>query len=1262
MKKILAAICVIPSLAFAGTTSVLDDFRLVDHCSVVFDIRADAGVEFSDVVPADAAAVPSDYSTLVAHYDFDDAASITSDANGISQIDDQTVANHDLVQSVNANKPEVAAGILNGKDCGLFDGDDWLDAADDLGLNVDSEDVTVIMVLMDQDGATRGFRNLLSQLDGTGQGRTWMSRHNDTAAGWAAVSFIGGGTARESSETFIPDTAQIWGWNWDQSTSTVEWFLNGVSAGSEVSSAGEAASGILKFATSNTDANSWNGLLCESAIWEGTKLTPTEHSEMAGTWAASWGVQQLEVTAWASQGQSYATVSTITDDFTGADLSAWSQDTDGMFSLDTVNDEVDFVRTGSNGENWLRYDTELTSADQCAIARVDDITQTENPDYAGLYLRMGNVANDQAYAMEYLTAGGYRLRRFDMAADGLANGCQITGLAGGFALANGDYVAACVRGTGANTVFEKFFWDVSTGDSPNGVTRGTWGQPTQYDTDTDCGSCCVDDTSQKYAGLTMGWENGDTGSFETVTFSNNDPRAIFFPNNGEGENRAPEYLPAWRNGKGVVWFSDEDQASSTAEDDEMVMNGATWSRTPDWTFFLAAFDQGGTGGTFDRFGDEDGVDDGAAMFFVDNASSDNYVNQFVADGHKFVSGVLPKLLQHNVVTATQQEIGTGSRFCVGEDDDLLTCVEWTGQEDPNVNSAIRIGANEGDSNGFNGAWYRAILCEGHVAGDDRTAIVQELNRGWSLFTEGAEGASGGYANDALVHYGFESSGAPFDKESGRCRNCDLTPTATPTRTTTAGEFVIGVAGSDFDSGDLLQCDDADCAATVESITGDMCMGGWFFPELDTGLMNANVGRINTGTSGGYRIQRSHTNDNWQCDFNDGTSTTTWSASNNSSPVNTWSHVLCCHDDVANETYGFVNGKRDSATASSFTGPLAAFSSGDWRINNDGAQYVGKTDDLHVTERLFTELEVCKSAACGLTGEECSCVGPLYADDGVYTERGLVCNLASCGDGFANDLSAAFEAVWDFNEAAGSDRINLPGTLCGTDCDWFENGGTVIQNTTLFVEGGAAAEFRGVDNSDLRCTDATCGDELNEDLRTTGFTVSQWLRMTIDQTDQIWDVSNTVNDGWEFIRSATNDQIWFRVKDAGGSVEKQSSNDAAPVDTWVNVTGRWNESTGDMDLFINGVIDGAAATQDSMGSSNENPKPARAGNEPDHLIDLAWLYPAPMTDESIAWAIACGPDGRACRCDGTAYTDDGYQTDQSMSMTLPDCNLAAIVEE
>lgn len=191
----------------------------------------------------------------------------------------------------------------------------------------------------------------------------------------------------------------------------------------------------------------------------------------------------------------------VSDDFTGADLSAWNPiNTSGAWTLDTVNDNVDAATAATTGDTCaLVYDTSLASVNHWAYC-VMTIMPADN-NYGGPCVRQNNSAT-----------GYYGIYALDGTNQVFLSYCNGTTSAHdyktvNFSVTDEDAIGLSVEGTGSGgagvgTVIK--IWK-NPANASNGPGAGGWGDTPDdsYEiTAGDVSSGWVADTGT-YAGLTI---------------------------------------------------------------------------------------------------------------------------------------------------------------------------------------------------------------------------------------------------------------------------------------------------------------------------------------------------------------------------------------------------------------------------------------------------------------------------------------------------------------------------------------------------------------------------------------------------------------------------------------------------------------------------------------------------------------------------------------------------------------------------------------
>ncbi|MHA2313220.1 MAG: LamG-like jellyroll fold domain-containing protein [Candidatus Thorarchaeota archaeon] len=270
-----------------------------------------------------------------------------------------------------------------------------------------------------------------------------------------------------------------------------------------------------------------------------------------------------------------------------------------------------------------------------------------------------------------------------------------------------------------------------------------------------------------------------------------------------------------------------------------------------------------------------------------------------------------------------------------------------------------------------------------IAGVAATDYTSSLVAGWDL-----EEASG--ARDALW---------------GTCGNdCDLTDNNTVGQDAT--NYVEGSASADFvaANNESLSCTNVTCDELKVATT--FTAGCWV---RDTGDAAASriIRMFTSAGSHGYRLSRNATNDSFSCTIGDGTDTQSQDSSNNSLPVNTFTHSVCVADDSEILPYinGALNGCTAGGTCQDQNGPDGA-SSSTFVLSDDIAAFdlQGQLDECFVDDAAWTAAQVCFACSCELDGKLCMCDGSdptsyksctIDSDCQVVGNTTALCNGGTC---------------------------------------------------------------------------------------------------------------------------------------------------------------------------------------------------------------------------------------------------------------------------
>jgi hypothetical protein len=288
------------------------------------------------------------------------------------------------------------------------------------------------------------------------------------------------------------------------------------------------------------------------------------------------------------------------------------------------------------------------------------------------------------------------------------------------------------------------------------------------------------------------------------------------------------------------------------------------------------------------------------------------------------------------------------------------------------------------------------------------------------------------------------------------------------------------------------------------------------------------------------------------------------------------------------------------------------------------------------------------------------IPPIFSG-GVIVMRGS----AGAGDPAA-DWSASFVAWWSLDEASGT-RVANSSTSCGSagsDCDLADNN-TVTNDTTNKQEGTASASFASANDEHLDCADSTC-DELDHSGGTHNSTWGCWWRSST-ATNQVvidnLDLSGGGKGGYQMTRQTADERIWCRVADNNSNYGIFSVTGTAPEDDeWYHLVCRVIGDTADtFQTFIGGELSSSSPQTIETGGDGESfyVGTIDGGSESmDGELDECFVIHDYLSDAEICRVCSCQIDGSLCTCDGTTYVDDGRNSSDCGSCTLPDCDATA----
>jgi hypothetical protein len=275
--------------------------------------------------------------------------------------------------------------------------------------------------------------------------------------------------------------------------------------------------------------------------------------------------------------------------------------------------------------------------------------------------------------------------------------------------------------------------------------------------------------------------------------------------------------------------------------------------------------------------------------------------------------------------------------------------------------------------------------------------------------------------------------------------------------------------------------------------------------------------------------------------------------------------------------------------------------------------------------------------------------------------------AGAGGDPAADWSASFIAWWSLDEASGT-RIANGSTSCGSagsDCDLADNA-TVTNDTTNKQEGTASASFASTNSEYLDCADGTC-NELDMTGSGESFTWGCWWRSGSDVSQMLLDNYDEVGGskgGYNMERLTVSDRGLCEVRDQNSIYNLLTAIDSMPADDgWVHVACQVTDNgTGSFSTFIDGEL--------STNLPAVTPETAPDGEDfflgtqdaatifMDGELDECFVIDDLLTEAEVCRVCSCQVDGSLCTCNGTSYDDDGRNSTECGSCTLPDCDAAA----
>jgi len=391
-------------------------------------------------------------------------------------------------------------------------------------------------------------------------------------------------------------------------------------------------------------------------------------------------------------------------------------------------------------------------------------------------------------------------------------------------------------------------------------------------------------------------------------------------------------------------------------------------------------------------------------------------------------------------------------------------------------------------------------------------------------------------------------------------------------------------------------------------------------------------------------------------------------------LNAWTHVVGRFDNTTNTSRVFLSGVPSGSTAapSDFGTQPSAFA-----LSSDfpGYGWNGQLDECFVATTPLTDTEICRICSCGIDGTLCACLGTAYASSGRNAAECNGCTLPPCD---ANppvtptptptptatpvpgpDWGGAFAAVWDLDEqsdgSAPVTRAAIAGTCSsGGDCDLTDDN-TTPSDAVNKQQGARAASFTRSNAESLSCTSPACSEI--RPAAGASVTTGCWARHNAGTYGAITVAYGSGTGGWyldSHFGDPNHDSVAFGVgADSGSTLEVATANLTMPNDTWRHVVGRFDDTAGQSDIFLNGesATTGAATgfgTQPSTFSLSSS----SAGFGWDGQLDECFVATFALTDQEICRICSCGIDGTRCACFASTYVSTGRNTTECGNCTLP----------
>lgn len=206
-------------------------------------------------------------------------------------------------------------------------------------------------------------------------------------------------------------------------------------------------------------------------------------------------------------------------------LTGWTQSTDGAWSADSTNDELDWSFNTVQG-SWIINDTATTSKDNCIAMCFNSYDTDATSSFVPLVRAPTGGPSNPSYGPFYFydSANNWYIGNWTVQTNNFAWVVDYCGpVQSGLYVDADDCVAVCVNGTGNDTVWEGWHWN-EDGALP-GNCRTDWptsssGSRTYNSCTYDCGTAenCVDNDNRR-AGIGLTGITGKSLSIDTIVIS-----------------------------------------------------------------------------------------------------------------------------------------------------------------------------------------------------------------------------------------------------------------------------------------------------------------------------------------------------------------------------------------------------------------------------------------------------------------------------------------------------------------------------------------------------------------------------------------------------------------------------------------------------------------------------------------------------------------------------------------------------------------------